>query len=269
MSIKSIPYTYLIGWKSLNKWYYGRRTASDCHPSELWVKYFTSSKYVKEFVKEHGNPDIIQVRKIFPGDPKKCCLWESRVLERINAQYKEMWINKKNSDDKWDTTGISIPQSEKSKKKFKNTSLEKYGVSNPSQSELVKQKRKDTFQKRYGVNNSFHRSDFLVKAKQTWIERYGVDNPNKRQIVCEHCGEINKISHVKQCKKNPNKSYSGLPGTKNHKAKTFIIEDPTGKIYTVSGWFIKFCKQHKISPRLLREQKHTKGWKLVSIQKIH
>jgi hypothetical protein len=41
------PYTYLIGWSHLNKWYYGRRTAKGCHPSELWVKYFTSSKSVK------------------------------------------------------------------------------------------------------------------------------------------------------------------------------------------------------------------------------
>jgi len=269
VSTEYIPYTYLIGWSAHNKWYYGRRTAAQCHPSELWVKYFTSSKRVKDFAKIHGNPDVIQIRKIFPDAPKKCCIWESKVLQRIDAQNKEMWINEKNGDEKWDTTGISMPRNERTKEKCKNTLLKKYGVTNPSHNSLVKQKRKETFQQRYGVNNSFHRADFLDKAKKTWIEKYGVDNPNKRQVVCEHCGETTNIAHVKQCKSNPNKVYSGLPGTKNHKAKIFVIEDPTGKIYEVAGWFTYFCKQHQISPRLLREQSHTKGWKLISVRKIH
>lgn len=49
-----VPYTYLIGWSKLNKWYYGSRTAKNCHPSELWIKYFTSSKFVKEFRRLYG-----------------------------------------------------------------------------------------------------------------------------------------------------------------------------------------------------------------------
>jgi len=40
----NLPYTYLIGWSNLNTWYYGRRTSKNCHPSDLWQKYFTSSK---------------------------------------------------------------------------------------------------------------------------------------------------------------------------------------------------------------------------------
>lgn len=54
-------YTYLIGWSHLNIWYYGRRTARNCRPEELWVKYFTSSKYVEEFRKIHGEPNLINV----------------------------------------------------------------------------------------------------------------------------------------------------------------------------------------------------------------
>ena len=61
----NIPYTYLIGWSKLNKYYYGVRYAKNCHPSDLWTKYFTSSKYVKQFREENGEPDIIEIRKTF------------------------------------------------------------------------------------------------------------------------------------------------------------------------------------------------------------
>jgi hypothetical protein len=60
-----IPYTYLIGWKLHNKWYYGVRYGSKCNPNEFWKTYFTSSKHVHEFVLNNGDPDVIQIRKIF------------------------------------------------------------------------------------------------------------------------------------------------------------------------------------------------------------
>jgi len=63
--MKTNPYTYLIGWKTQNKWYYGVRFAKGCHPNDLWNLYKTSSKHVKKMIEENGNPDIIQIRKIF------------------------------------------------------------------------------------------------------------------------------------------------------------------------------------------------------------
>lgn len=94
MSIYShTPYTYLIGWSKLDRWYYGVRFAKDCDPDDLWTKYFTSSKYVKAFRKEHGEPDVIQIRKTFK-DAKSAVLWEKAVLARINVVKKEKWLNK-------------------------------------------------------------------------------------------------------------------------------------------------------------------------------
>ena len=59
-------YTYLIGWSKLNKWYYGVRYANKIiAENDLWVKYFTSSRHVKNFRKIHGEPDIIKIRKKF------------------------------------------------------------------------------------------------------------------------------------------------------------------------------------------------------------
>lgn len=106
------PYTYLIGWSKHNKWYYGRRTAKNCNPSEFWVNYFTSSKYVEEFRKQFGEPDIIQIRKTF-SDPELCCIWECSVLRRLDVQHDNKFLNLKNGDYSWDTTGISRKLSDK------------------------------------------------------------------------------------------------------------------------------------------------------------
>ncbi len=78
-----MPYTYLIGWSKQNKWYYGVRYAKDCSPDDLWIKYFTSSKYIHKYRKEHGEPDIIQIRKTFECG-EKARLWESKIIEKMN-----------------------------------------------------------------------------------------------------------------------------------------------------------------------------------------
>jgi hypothetical protein len=94
--MNNIPYTYLIGWTKLNIWYYGVRYAKDCHPSDLWVRYKTSSNYVKNFVLQHGDPDIVQVRKIFT-EVNKARLWEETVLRRMNVINDDKWLNKNNA----------------------------------------------------------------------------------------------------------------------------------------------------------------------------
>ena len=98
-----LPYTYLIGWSQLNKFYYGRRTARGCHPEEFWKTYFTSSEYVKNFVKENGNPDIIQIRQTF-DDPIDCEKWECRFLTKVNAASNPKFINEHNGGSTFSTT---------------------------------------------------------------------------------------------------------------------------------------------------------------------
>ena len=95
------PYCYLIGWSSLNVFYYGKRTAKDCHPSEFWVTYFTSSKVVKHYVDMYGSPDIMQIRKIFT-DVKSCSEWEIKVIRRIIKTKK--FLNLQYSSSKFDAT---------------------------------------------------------------------------------------------------------------------------------------------------------------------
>lgn len=90
------PYTYLIGWSKLNWWYYGVRFAKDCHPSDLWVLYFTSSKQVSIIRDMYGEPDIIQIRRTFI-DSNKARSWETKVLKRMNVINDSKWLNKTNN----------------------------------------------------------------------------------------------------------------------------------------------------------------------------
>lgn len=87
------PYTYLIGWSEHNTWYYGVRYEKGCHPSDLWVEYKTSSKYVDAFVLKYGDPDVIQPRKTF-SSVTDARLWEEKVLKRMNVVADEKWLNK-------------------------------------------------------------------------------------------------------------------------------------------------------------------------------
>ena len=87
------PYTYLIGWSSKNVWYYGAQYGKKAHPSNLWKNYFTSSKYVKSFRTLYGEPDVVEVRKVF-NDVKEAKRWETEVLIRLEVVEKDNWLNK-------------------------------------------------------------------------------------------------------------------------------------------------------------------------------
>lgn len=90
--MNSQPYTYLIGWSKYNLWYYGCRYSSKANPKELWVKYFTSSRIVKQTRIKYGEPDIIQIRKLFK-DENSARLWEHKVLKRLKVKNNPKWIN--------------------------------------------------------------------------------------------------------------------------------------------------------------------------------
>lgn len=90
-----IPYTYLIGWSKFDTWYYGSQTGVTvkANPKNLWTTYYTSSKYVQEFRKLHGEPDIIEIRRTFK-DKESTLQWEYKVLKRLNAIKSTKWLNK-------------------------------------------------------------------------------------------------------------------------------------------------------------------------------
>jgi len=109
------PYTYLVGWSELNKYYYGLRYAKNkkclykegCHPDEFWKTYFTSSKEVLAYRSQYGEPDVIHIRKTF-SDPMSAKLWEHRVLRRLQAVSNDKWLNKSYALSKFDLHQYNI-----------------------------------------------------------------------------------------------------------------------------------------------------------------
>jgi hypothetical protein len=96
MSIYTEPFTYLIGWTAHKKFYYGVRYKKGSDPSSLWTTYFTSSKHVQKFREEHGEPDLVEVRKTFE-DTSSAREWEHKVLRRLNAPKRADFLNRSNA----------------------------------------------------------------------------------------------------------------------------------------------------------------------------
>lgn len=86
-------YTYFIKWSDTGMQYYGARRCEGLPENDLWVKYFTSSKYVKLYRKEFGEPDVIEIRKVFT-EKDKAFDWEKRVLVRTKSKRSEFWLNR-------------------------------------------------------------------------------------------------------------------------------------------------------------------------------
>lgn len=182
-NMKNIPYTYLIGWSSLDTWYYGRRTAKDCDPKEFWKTYFTSSDYVMEFRSKHGDPDIIKIHKTFDDEDYylrifKCVAQEKRFLRRMNVVTSDRWLNADYGDR--DTSGLVNAKNPITGERL----MIKIGDLRLVSGELV------------GVNSGITIS----------------------KTACLHCGKIigkNNIKvHERSCHSNPNRVPGVLSGTK-------------------------------------------------------
>ena len=89
-------YTYLVKHRPSGKVYYGVRIKNDIDPIEdLFVKYFTSSKTIKELIAQDGIESFEwQVRREF-DDELAAVTWEARVLQRCRVlEHQDRWLNK-------------------------------------------------------------------------------------------------------------------------------------------------------------------------------
>ena len=219
------PYTYLIGWSKLNMWYYGCQTAKHCHPDNLWKSYFTSSDYVTEFRLENGDPDVIQVRKIFiDSDYKlrtaKCKLWEEKVIEKIDAVKNPNWLNKQNAGKDFNSTNKIVVRDNKTQKNILISCDDPRVISG----ELVSPNK--------GIAKKKEPCKFCNKlvgtAAKNQHQNRCVKNPNPtplKELVykeCDYCRKIldkaNLSKHIKICEHNPNRVipkfncyYCGIP----------------------------------------------------------
>lgn len=114
------PYLYLIGWSRYNRWYVGCRYAKNCHPSDLWSSYFTSSKYVPVARYLYGEPDVIRT---FPVNSKQDAITrECVVMFYVGAVENDQWINQSNFVRRFHEGQVPQRQSRLTRKKMSRSS---------------------------------------------------------------------------------------------------------------------------------------------------
>jgi hypothetical protein len=87
------PYTYYLYHIPTGKKYYGYQYHKKCNPTDLWIKYFSSSDKVLELITEYGKDSFIaEVRKLF-NTGEEAYIWEQNVLRRIKAVERDDWLN--------------------------------------------------------------------------------------------------------------------------------------------------------------------------------
>lgn len=200
-----MPYTYLIGWSNLNKWYYGveygLKKIPYANPRNLWNTYFTSSKIVEYFRECHGEPDIVSIRKVFNfGTDEERMInainWEKRVLSKIDITNNK-WINGR-------VGGDICPETNK------KTASIRYGVDNVFQSQEIKNKTKKTMIEKYGVEHPSYSHELLEKKKRNNIEKYGVSSYLLLPHIREKSIAAIQTDKVKSKRKNTNLEIYGV-----------------------------------------------------------
>jgi len=196
-----MPYTYLIGWSHIDKWYYGVRFAKNCKPDDLWVKYFTSSKQVKMYREKYGEPDVIQVRKTFTST-NLARNWETRVIKKINAVLNESWLNKTDNTNKFYHEGLRgkqskehleklsksrIGNSNRKGKKFSPESIEKLKIARNKRvvEPMLGKTHKESSKEKMSLAKLGKKKDASYKemCSNRNLKRYS--DPEKRKILSE------------------------------------------------------------------------------------
>lgn len=141
----SLPFTYCITHLKTNKRYYGSRYAKNCHPKDLGVTYFTSSKLMKSMIISEGLQNFkFEIRKTF-STVEDCRAWEHKVLVKLNAAKSDKWFNRHNGGQKF----FNTKNSEETRKKISNTHKINGKLKGIPKSEKVKKAVAESNSKRF------------------------------------------------------------------------------------------------------------------------
>ena len=209
MTTPHIGYTYCIIFKPTRQFYYGSRCAKNCHPSELWATYFTSSVIVKNLIEKHGTESFeYEIRKIFPVNPKQAQFWEKKVLRRMKASQRPDCLNRSNgvvpSRHGWRNSFFGKEHSDITRKVLSERASKRIGEKNSNwkggKTALRKMKKYETEEEKREAQSIFMMNNNPMSCKE---KREKVSDSAKRRMedgsnpfckihVCPKCCKIGK-----------------------------------------------------------------------------
>ena len=119
------------------------------------------------------------------------------------------------------------------REQYKETSMDRFGVPNPSQAESVKQKKTETSFANYGVEHPLQSPIIMEKIIQTNINTRGVRNISQDEAVKQKKIQTSLANHgVKHPMQNPNILHKAF--ISSHRIKDYTF--PSGKILKYQGY---------------------------------
>jgi len=228
-------FTYRIKWSKLDISYYGVRYKDNITPQSLMTTYFTSSVYVKDFIKENGAPDIIQIRKTFT-DKVKAKKWEEKGISKGKLYLSDKWLNKGNNNSfkgvvmdndirrliskKRKEQEINNKMIRGKKKIYNNGETNKYFYENDTISTewklgiLKSEKMKSHIEKLNRKNKNMTEEQKNIKSQKLSESKKGISKPE---------GFGDKISKYWKGRKRPNQTGANNPSC-SHEARKKISE---------------------------------------------
>lgn len=283
-STKVLPYVYQLTHKETGQFYIGYR-CSNKEPStnDLGYDYFTSSKYVKNL--GFDNFDLMIIAEFFT---------KNAAIEFETQLITENWkhplnLNKNLGGIKFTTTGISIPWTDKMKYKnslshkgikrgpLSNECKEKISISKQGQQPWLGLKHSAktilTFSE-IAKNRSPETKEKMKTSLRNYYEVNGVSQEIRDKISKANTGKVRN----EETRERMGLWQRGKPKSEKHALKlreaqlsTYILENVDGAIIKVRCNFRKYCKEHKLSERILLRSLITKefnnGWRLISKNK--
>jgi hypothetical protein len=225
-----VPYTYLIGWSDQNKWYYGARWAKGCHPDDLWVKYFTSSKNVSRFREEFGDPDVVEVTDTF-NTIEQAKEWESIIIRLNRIVESEDFLNLRDPQTQFQCVGgwlLSKEEKMRRSEKFKGEGNPMYGK------HYTDEERRKMSESRTGRKVVFS-EQAIENIRMAAAKRKRFYSPEERYS-----------RSVFLCKNNP---------MENEKSRLKISAFRTGKIWITNGECTMAIDQNDVIPNGFRRGK--------------
>ena len=201
----TIPYTYYLEWTTGMK-YYGVRHSRDSYVGDIMITYFTSSKYVKEYITENGNPIIIRVDKCF--ETKEDALeYEHQFLVYNNVAKDETWLNKTNGSKKFHC--ISHTPETKAQMSIDRSGEKSYWLGKTHTPEAKKKVSgansgrvcTDETRKKLSIAALGRVFTEETKAKMS-VAKKGIKNPKSSTVhlnehtKCIHCGMVTNLGNI-------------------------------------------------------------------------